>query len=257
MSVLYEQKDNIAILSLYRENGYNALNYETVSQLYNHLISIWNNKEINIVIITAKGEKVFTAGADLKERRQMNSEQVNLYLSKIRETYKVIESMPQVIIAAVNGICVGGGTEMILACDLRIAASHATFSLPEVKIGIIPGAGGTQRLVRVVGLGRAKEMILTGKPVTAQKAERIGLINEIIEDKNVVDRAIEISKVISKNAPLSLKEAKEAIHFAANVHNEEGFLFESKSYERLVSTRDRQEALEAFNEKREPKYLGI
>ncbi|RNF39745.1 enoyl-CoA hydratase-related protein [Planococcus salinus] len=256
MGIIYERNENIAILSLFRENEYNALDYETICQLSNYLMSIKDNKNINVVIITAKGEKAFTVGADLKERREMNNTQVDLYIAKIRETYKLIESIPQIVIAAVNGMCIGGGTEMILACDLRIVAKQAEIGLPEVKIGIIPGAGGTQRLVQIVGLGAAKEMVLTGESISALKAKSIGLVNEVIEGSNILESAIEFSRKISKNAPLSIKEAKSVMNFAAYSKEMDGFLFESEAYSRLIVTKDRQEALDAFKNKRMPVFVG-
>lgn len=211
---------------------------------------------IRTVIITGSGSNVFSAGADLKERLQMDGDSVQRYLTTVREAYNELERLPQPVIAAINGLCIGGGLEMALACDLRVSAFHSLFSLPEVKIGIIPGCGGTQRLLRAVGDLYAKELILTGKKITAERAESIGLINEIVHDGSVLDRALEIAQDINENAPLSIRESKAAINFGRNVSLEEGLSFEWQAYARVLNTEDRNEALLAFREKRKPIFKG-
>ncbi|WP_026581808.1 enoyl-CoA hydratase-related protein [Bacillus sp. J33] len=256
MSVIFRENGKTAILQLYRENGYNALDYETFLQLYDSLIKIKDSNFYKTVIITGSGSKAFTAGADLKERVSMDSQEVQDYLEKARQTYLEIEALPQPVIAAVNGLCIGGGLEMSLACDVRISASHSLFSLPEVKIGIIPGVGGTQRLLRAVGDLYAKELILTGKKITAERALSIGLINETVGEKPVLERALEIAEEINQNAPLSVRESKAAINFGRSVTLEEGLQFEAEAYDRLLKTEDRNEALSAFKEKRKPVFRG-
>lgn len=211
---------------------------------------------IRTVIITGSGSQVFSAGADLKERLQMDGDSVQRYLNTVREAYNELERLPQPVIAAINGLCIGGGLEMVLACDIRVSASHSLFSLPEVKIGIIPGCGGTQRLLRAVGDLYAKELILTGKKISAERAESIGLINEIVHDGSVLDRALEIAQDINENAPLSIRESKAAINFGRNVSLEEGLSFEWQAYARVLNTEDRNEALLAFREKRKPIFKG-
>lgn len=256
MSIIYQEVGEIAVLQLYRENQYNALNYETVTQLYDHIQEIKASQFFKTVIITGAGEKAFSAGADLKERINMDENEVIEYLTKIRETYKEIERLPQPVIAAINGLCIGGGLEMSLACDMRISSSHSIFSLPEVKIGIIPGVGGTQRLLRAVGNMYAKELILTGKKITAEKAQSIGLINEVVADKPILERAIEIAKEINENAPLSIQEAKAVINYGSNVTLDEGLEYEIEAYNRVLNTEDRNEALLAFKEKRKAIFKG-
>jgi enoyl-CoA hydratase/carnithine racemase len=256
LSVIFQENGETAILQLYRENGYNALDYETILQLHDSLIKIKDSNFYKTIIITGSGSKAFTAGADLKERINMNSKEVQGYLEKARKTYLEIESLPQPVIAAVNGLCIGGGLEMSLACDLRIAASHSLFSLPEVRIGIIPGVGGTQRLLRAVGDLYAKELILTGKKISAERALSIGLINETVGDQPVMERALEIAAEINQNAPLSVRESKAAINFGRSVTLEEGLLYEAEAYERVLKTEDRNEALAAFKEKRKPAFKG-
>jgi enoyl-CoA hydratase/carnithine racemase len=256
LSIIFQENGETAILQLYRENGYNALDYETFLQLYDSLGKIKESNYYKTVIITGSGSKAFTAGADLKERINMNSQEVQDYLKKARETYREIENLPQPVIAAVNGLCIGGGLEMSLACDLRIASTHSLFSLPEVKIGIIPGVGGTQRLLRAVGDLYAKELILTGKKITAERALNIGLINETVLEKQVLERALEIAEEINENAPLSVREAKAAINYGRSVSLDEGLIFEAEAYERVLETEDRNEALAAFKEKRKPVFEG-
>jgi enoyl-CoA hydratase/carnithine racemase len=256
LSIIFQENGETAILQLYRENGYNALDYETFLQLYDSLGKIKESNYYKTVIITGSGSKAFTAGADLKERINMNSQEVQDYLQKARETYREIEALPQPVIAAVNGLCIGGGLEMSLACDLRIASSNSVFSLPEVKIGIIPGVGGTQRLLRAVGDIYAKELILTGKKITAERALSIGLINETVSEKQVLERALEIAGEINENAPLSVRESKAAINYGRSVSLDEGLIFEAEAYERVLKTEDRNEALVAFKEKRKPVFEG-
>ncbi|MBT2689803.1 enoyl-CoA hydratase/isomerase family protein [Bacillus sp. ISL-47] len=256
MSIIFKENEETAILQLYRENGYNALDYETFLQLHDSLIKIKESDSYKTVIITGSGSIAFTAGADLKERINMGPQEVQDYLDKARQTYREIESLPQPVISAVNGLCIGGGLEMSLACDLRIAASHSLFSLPEVKIGIIPGVGGTQRLLRAVGELHAKELIFTGKKITAERALSIGLISEVVEGRPVLERALEIAEEINQNAPLSLKESKAAINFGRSVTLEEGLFYEAEAYGRVLNTEDRNEALAAFREKRKPVFKG-
>lgn len=256
LSIIFQENGETAILQLFRENGYNALDYATFLELHESLIKIKESDFYKTVIITGAGSKAFTAGADLKERINMGSKEVQDYLEKARETYREIETLPQPVIAAVNGLCIGGGLEMSLACDLRIAASHSLFSLPEVKIGIIPGVGGTQRLLRAVGDLYAKELILTGKKITAERALSIGLINESVDGKTVLERAIEIAEEINQNAPLSVRESKAAINFGRTVTFEEGLVYEAEAYARVLKTEDRNEALAAFREKRKPVFRG-
>ncbi|RFU62811.1 enoyl-CoA hydratase [Peribacillus saganii] len=256
MSVVFQEKGEIAILQLYRENGYNALDIETVEQLNENILHIASSKIFRSVILTGSGRKAFSAGADLKERIRMDKSQVREYLNKIRKTYRQIEQLPQPVIAAINGLCIGGGLEMALACDLRISSSNSVFSLPEVKIGIIPGGGGTQRLMRAVGDLYAKEMILTGKKISADKALAIGLLNEVTEDKSVLQRAIELAEEINENAPISVQKAKEVLNYGRNAVLEEGLIIEAEAYEEVLHTKDREEALIAFNEKRKPIFKG-
>ncbi len=256
MSIIFQEHGETAILHLYRENDYNALDYETFLELYDSFNKIKKSNFYKTVIITGSGTKAFSAGADLKERIKMNSQEVQDYLELARETYREIEALPQPVIAAVNGLCIGGGLEMSLACDLRIAASHSLFSLPEVKIGIIPGVGGTQRLLRAVGDIYAKELILTGKKITAERALSIGLINETVADKHVLERALEITEEINQNAPISVRESKAAINYGRTVGLEEGLIYEAEAYGRVLITEDRNEALAAFKEKRKPVFKG-
>ncbi|GLB60593.1 enoyl-CoA hydratase-related protein [Cytobacillus sp. NCCP-133] len=256
MSIIFRKNGETAILQLYRENGYNALDYETFMQLHDSLLRIKESDSYKTVIITGSGLIAFTAGADLKERINMDPQEVQDYLEKARQTYREIESLRQPVISAVNGLCIGGGLEMSLACDLRIAASHSLFSLPEVKIGIIPGVGGTQRLLRAVGDLHAKELIFTGRKIAAERALSIGLITEVVEGRSVLERAIEIAEEINMNAPLSVKESKAAINFGRSVTLEEGLLYEAEAYERVLNTEDRNEALAAFKEKRKPVFKG-
>jgi methylglutaconyl-CoA hydratase len=218
-----------------------------------------------VVAIIGCGTKFFCAGADLSERKKMSEAEVIDYHLLIQKTMSAIEAMPQPIIAALNGSAFGGGVELALACDLRIMVEEATLRLPEVKLGIIPGAGGTQRLPRLIGKSKAKEMIFTGAPLTAKEGFQYGLINKLIDEKPNTEDTFHTpliqfttawAKEIAQAAPLSLEQAKVAIDSGFDKSLPEGLALETKAYLKLLNTKDRIEGLNAFDEKRKPNYSG-
>jgi enoyl-CoA hydratase/carnithine racemase len=211
---------------------------------------------IRVVLITGAGEKSFCAGADLKERKTMAPERVPEFVKNIRRTMDDVESLPQPTIAVVNGFAFGGGMELLLACDLRVASPHAQFGLTETTLAIIPGAGGTQRLPRLIGRSRAKDLILTGRKIDCVEAERIGLVNRIAPMGNLVETAREVARQIAENGPVAVRAAKAAIDTGADLTMKHGLEVEAKCYERVLPTQDRLEALAAFAEKRKPRYRG-
>ena len=251
-----EQKDKIAILTLNRPEIMNALNFPLLKEL-NHFITEANfDKGIRVIIITGAGEKAFCAGADLKERRNMTPEEVKRYIFTIRTTFTAVEYLPKPVIAAVNGVALGGGTELALACDMRIASKNATMGLTETSLAIIPGAGGTQRLARAVGKGKAKEMIFLAKRISADEAYEIGLVNKVVEPEKLMDEAISWAERICENGPIAIEQAKLAINYGTETDIFTGLAFETQCYNVLIPTKDRLEGLQAFKEKRKPQYKG-
>lgn len=209
-----------------------------------------------VVVITGAGEKAFCAGADLKERKGMSEAEVRTFLENLRGTLRRIEQSDTVFIAAINGAALGGGTELALACDLRVAGPSSEFALTEVKLGIIPGGGGTQRLTRLIGSGRAKDLILTGRKMNAAEAFSFGLVNRLAPEGRLVETAFALAEAIEANAPLSIPAAKHAIDEGAALGMDEALALEHKHYEKLFGTEDRLEGLKAFAEKRPPQYKG-
>jgi enoyl-CoA hydratase/carnithine racemase len=214
------------------------------------------DRELRVVVVTGEGEKAFSAGADLKERARMDEGAVAGFHRAIRAAFDGLEALPQPVIAAVNGVALGGGLELALACDLRIAAEAAELGLPEVGLGIIPGAGGTQRLPRAIGAARAKELILTARRVSAAEAQAIGLVGRVVPAAGLAEAALELAARVARNAPISLRQAKRAIDRGLALALPEALDLESAMYQACIPTADRREALLAFAEKRPPVFRG-
>lgn len=254
--LLSRNLEGIITITLNRPEAANALSVQMLNELKSALNEIKFDREVRCVIITGNGEKAFCAGADLKERAGMNEEQVRKTVSLIRETVTSIEDLPQPVIAAINGAAFGGGTELALACDMRVASINAKFGLTETSLGIIPGAGGTQRLSRLIGKGRAKDLIFTARKIDAIEAEKIGLIEYLVGFDLLMDKVMEIAKLIAKNGPIAVKQAKKAINKGYEVDLNTGLAIEQNAYEITIPTKDRLEGLNAFKEKRTPIYKG-
>jgi methylglutaconyl-CoA hydratase len=252
----WEIENGIARITLNRPQTANALSLQVLSELKAALEECRNNKLIRCVILTGSGKKVFCAGADLKERSDMNQDETRRAVTLIRDTMNQLEALPQPVIAAVNGVALGGGTEMALACDLRIASETAVFGLTETSLGIIPGAGGTQRLPRLIGKGRAKELIYTAKRIDAKEALEIGLVEYVTSAESLIDKAYEIAKQIERNAPIAISQAKFSIDRGYDVDLQTGIAIEKNAYEITIGTSDRLEGLKAFKEKRRPVFKG-
>jgi enoyl-CoA hydratase/carnithine racemase len=254
--VLVERRERIEVWTLNREEARNALNRALVEKLAEQLLRIEAEREIAVVVITGAGNLAFSAGADLKERQHMTEAQIRSFLARLREVTRTIELSDAIFIAALNGAALGGGCELALACDLRVAAPDALLGLTEVTLGIIPGGGGTQRLPRLIGPGRAKDLILSGRKLSAEEAYRLGLINRVAEVRSVLDEALALARAISRNAPIALAAAKHAIDDGLELGLEQGLTLEHRCYERTLGSRDRLEGLAAFREKRAPRFLG-
>ncbi|WP_191562393.1 enoyl-CoA hydratase-related protein [Metabacillus idriensis] len=253
-SILYTVEKNLAVVTLNRPEVFNCFNYETLLELEAAVEDIRTNREVRAVIFTGAGEKAFCAGADLKERKTLTDEQVKRNLYKIGEVFTKIDTLPQPTIAAINGYAFGGGMELALSCDFRLIAEGASVGLTETGLGIIPGAGGTQRLPRIIGEAKALELILTARKVTSQQALEYGLVSNVVHD--VMEAAAGLAEEMLQNGPIALQQAKFAIKQGMNADLQTGLHIERKAYEVTIPTEDRVEALTAFGEKRKPVFKG-
>ncbi len=254
--LLVEENAGIATLILNRPEVMNSLNFTLLRALRDQIESFRFRRDLRVIIITGSGEKAFCSGADLKERATLNPDQVGEYIYTIRNLFTSIEELNKPVIAAVNGIALGGGTELALASDIRIAATNASMGLTETRLAIIPGAGGTQRLPRLIGKGKAKELIFTGRRVAAQEALDIGLVNQICEPQDLLEECQKMAAMICETGPVAIEQAKYAINYGLETDIHTGLAIESNAYWVCIPTEDRLEGLAAFREKRKPVYRG-
>ncbi|MEK5186349.1 enoyl-CoA hydratase-related protein [Solibacillus sp. FSL W7-1324] len=255
-TVKYEQKDFIAYVTLDRPDMLNAFNFEMLEQLRNVMESIQIHPDIRLVIITGSGDKAFSVGADLKERKTLPDTLVKRNLNRFGEVFTLIEQLPQPTICVLNGYAFGGGLELALACDFRIAAETVSLGLTETGLGIIPGAGGTQRLPRLIGEAKALELILTAKRMTAHEALDYGVVTKVAPVESLHEVTAEFAALILRNAPIAIQQAKFAVKQGMKTDIQTGLQIERKAYELTIPTEDRIEALNAFAEKRTPQFKG-
>ena len=252
-----EKRGKVAIWTLCRPDRMNALSRATVRQLGELARSAAKDLSIRSIVITGAGTRAFCAGADLKERRSMNEDDVRDFLSLYRASFDELDRLPKPVIAAINGVAFGGGVELALACDLRVMSAETTIGLTEVSLAIIPGAGGTQRLTRIIGPAKAKELILLSRRIDADEALTLGIVNrKTKEGQGALEAALEWASQFEKAAPLAVCAALEAIDAATEMPLDAGLLHERRCYERTLDSQDRLEALDAFREKRTPHYKG-
>lgn len=244
---------HIAIVKIDRPEAKNALNIEVRKQLAQIFSELALNDDIRVVILTG-GESVFAAGADLKELAAAQT--TDMYLRHTERYWQAIAHYPKPVIAAVNGYALGGGCELAMHADIIIAGESAQFGQPEVKVGIMPGAGGTQRLFRAVGKFHAMRMILTGCLVSAQEAYQMGLVTQVVPDSETIDTALKMAKTIARLPPIALEHIKEVALMSEDVPLNAGLSLERKSFQLLFDTEDQKEGMQAFIEKRHPKYQG-
>jgi len=249
-------ENHIAVITLNRPEARNALSKALLSELYTVIEQINSDSSIYCTIFTGSGTKAFCAGADLKERKGMPDDEVIGCVEQIGDVVTAIENMKMPVIGLMNGAAFGGGLELALGCDIRIAASHAKMGLTETSLAIIPGAGGTQRLPRLIGMGKAKKMIFSGKPISAEHAEDIGLVEQTVEGDNLMEEGLELARMIASNGPVALKQAKTAINHGTEMDIHNALILERQCYKETIPTYDRQEGLIAFQEKRKPVYNG-
>lgn len=254
--IIYEVKGRCGYITINRPDVLNCFDYDTLVALGETVEAIHTDRDVQVVIFTGAGERAFSAGADLKERRTLTEEEVRRNVKKIRDVFQDISSLPQPTIAAINGYALGGGFELALACDFRIAVEEAELGLTETRWAIIPGAGGTQRLPRLIGEARAMELILTAKRISAKEALAYGILHRTVARKDLMTVCKEWAAQMTKNGPIAVQQAKFAIKKGLNTDLQTGLDIEAKAYEITIPTQDRIEALQAFHEKREPNFKG-
>ncbi|MCI0531277.1 MAG: enoyl-CoA hydratase-related protein [candidate division Zixibacteria bacterium] len=255
-NILIEREEDIALVTVNRPKTLNSLDDATVAELQHGFEQIAQDEKIRAVVLTGSGNKSFIAGADINELKECDA------ISGRRKSFNghrlltLIESMDQIVIAAVNGFALGGGCEVAIACDIRIAADSAKLGQPEVNLGVIPGYGGTQRLPRLVGRGKAKEMILAGEAVDAAEALRIGLVDKVVPQAELLKTAKEMAQKIAAKAPLAIRAAKRAINLGLDVDLKSGCDYEIGEFAFICASKDKTEGTSAFLEKRKPNFSG-
>jgi enoyl-CoA hydratase len=254
-NILLEKQKHICILTINRPRVLNALNSNVLEELNDAVNKIINDKDINITILTGQG-KSFVAGADIGEMKDMNPEEAARFSELGAEVFRKLEIMEKPVIAAVNGFALGGGCELAMACDIRIASEKAKFGQPETGLGIIPGFSGTQRLSRLVGMGKSKELIFTGRIIDAVEAERIGLVNKVVAAEELMDKTLELANEILLKGQLAVRYAKTAINRGIETDIETGILIEKNLFSLCFATEDQKEGMTAFVEKRKANYLN-
>jgi enoyl-CoA hydratase len=256
VNVLYEKRNGIAYVTLNRPKVLNALDATTWADLRVAFEDAKADSSVRGVILTGAGDKAFVAGADISELARVDAYEAEEFSRFGHEVLNLIENLGKPVIAAINGFALGGGCETAMACTIRIAAEHAKFGQPEVKLGLLPGGGGTQRLPRLVGKGRALQLILTGETISAHEAYRIGLVNEVVPAANLIARAEAVLKQIAANAPIAVKYSLDATNKGLDTSQSEGLALEASYFGICASTEDKREGTTAFLEKRAPEFQG-
>lgn len=255
-NTLYEKSEGIATITINRPKALNALNEETVLELLARLEDAKKDENVKVVVVTGAGDKAFSAGADLKMMKGAGAVK-GMHLSQVgQELTTEIEKLEKPVIAAINGYALGGGLELSMACDLRIASENAKLGQPEINVGLIPGWGGTQRLPRFVGKAIAKEMIFTGKMIDVKTAERLGLLNKVVPANELNAAVKKLANELMSKPPIGLELAKQLIHNSTEIDLRVGLTHEAEAFGILASTEDFKEGVTAFLEKRKPKYKG-
>ncbi|KAA3633614.1 MAG: crotonase [Calditrichaeota bacterium] len=255
-NLLVELDGEVAIVKINRERAMNALNRETVEELQSFFSYYWSDEKVKCVIVTGSGEKAFVAGADITELADLDVRTGNETSARGLYLMKTIQNFPKPVIAAVNGFALGGGCELAMACDFRFASEKAKFGQPEVNLGIIPGYGGTQRLPRLVGRGKAMQLIMTGDIIDAAEAHRIGLADEVFPHDDLMAKALETAKKICTKAPIAVSLAKESINRGLDGTLTAGCDLEKANFAQCCGTGDKNEGMEAFLEKRPANFSG-
>lgn len=252
-NVILEKEDHLAIITINRPKALNALNSETLNDINSVLDDLEKDNNIYAVILTGAGEKSFVAGADIAEMKDLNEEEGRKFGELGNKVFRRLETLDKPVIAAVNGFALGGGCEISMACDIRIASETAIFGQPEAGLGITPGFGGTQRLARIVGIGRAKELIYSAQNIKADEAYRIGLVNKVVPLEELMPTAKKLASKIMRNAPIAVKLCKDAINRGMQVDIDKAVNIESEDFGKCFATEDQTEGMTAFLERRKEK----
>jgi len=255
-SIEFRKEGTIGIITLNRPERLNVICEEFLIDLDVALKDIEMDDDLGALVITGSGN-VFAAGADIKEIQSIDGVvSAHRFIARVQQSFSRIEELEKPVIAAVNGLALGGGCELALVCDMRVSAETATFGLPEIKLGVLPGAGGTQRLPRLVGVGRAKELLYSGESIDAQEAYRIGLVNKVVADDVLKKTALEMAGRLAVRPPVALRLIKSAVNRGVNMELQSALAYESRCFEMLFTTRDQKEGMRAFVEKRKPDFEG-
>lgn len=252
-TLLVEKKDKVTVVTINRPQALNALNTAVLNDLEKFFKSAQDDKSTRVIVLTGSGDKAFVAGADIKEISTLNQKTAQEFSLKGQSIFSMIESLPQVVIGAINGFTLGGGLELALSCDFLVATPASKFGLPEVGLGLLPGFGGTQKLSRLVGLSKAREMIFTGKHIAADEAFRIGLINQVVES-HPVEAAFQIANKIIANGPTAIAHAKNSINKGFDLELSKGLQIEAEKFSHLFDKPEQKEGIAAFIEKRKPNF---
>lgn len=253
-NILLSHENGIGYLKINRPKVLNALSYDVLKEIDTALDEVQQNKAIHVLIITGEGDKAFVAGADIKEMKDKNALEAKEFSQLGNDVFEKLALLRQPTIAALNGFTLGGGCELALSCDLRIASTKAKIGQPEVGLGIIPGFGGTQRLARLIGPARAKDLIFTARIIDSEEAFQIGLVNKVVSPEQLLEEAEAIAKMILKQAPLAVQLSKEAINIGLDLPLNHGLSHEVDLFSILFATEDQKEGMTAFVEKRRPEF---
>ena len=255
-NLLLEQNGAVAILTINRPKALNALNSDTLSELSTVLDELGRDSSVKVVVLTGSGQKAFIAGADISEMKDFNPLEGRLFAQLGQATFRKLELLRQPVIAAINGFALGGGCELAMACDIRLASENAKFGQPEVTLGLTAGFGGTQRLPRLVGTGLASELLFTGDIIDAQEAYRIGLVNNVYSLDTLMEEALKLAKKIAARAPAAVQLSKSSIQRGINMDLDSGQAYEADAFGLTFSTTDQTEGCTAFVERRKPVFEG-
>ena len=254
--LLYSKEEGIGTVTINRPESLNALNGEVFTELYKLFQEIEDDQDVRVVILTGSGEKAFIAGADIAEMQAQSSVEIRSFIDKGRRASDRIYTLSKPVIAAINGFALGGGCELAMCCDLRVASENAKFGQPEINLGTIPGGGGTQRLSRLIGMTRAKELIYTGNTIDANTAFTMGLVNKVVPPENLMAEAKELARKLLSKSSIALALAKKAITSGANMNLPSGLDLEAECFALSFATEDQKEGMSAFLQKRKPEFKG-
>ncbi|HOV85603.1 MAG TPA: enoyl-CoA hydratase-related protein [Syntrophobacteraceae bacterium] len=255
-NVLFEIRDGVGILTFNRPKALNALNVETLEELNDVLDRVREDDAVRVLILTGSGEKAFVAGADISEFPRMNALQAHRFAERGQEIFSKLEELPKPVIACVNGFALGGGCELAMSCDFIYASSLARFGQPEINLGLIPGFGGTQRLPRLIGRAKAKELCMTGEMIDAQQAMELGLAARVFPPEQLMEETLKVARLLASRSPVALRALKHAIDRGWDLDLRNGCSLEAESFGLCFSSQDMREGVAAFLEKRKPNFQG-